>query len=474
LSAAASAGRGRSPFVAASLSLLLPGLGQLSLGRWRVSLLFLVPGILATGWVILQVGHGLAWFGLSLFDQAFEGALIAVLAFLGLWRVVAAGHAYLIAARVRRSRKWETAVLSAVVVSIVAVHSVAIAATWKVYQTGAEINANNMVSDEALIARASAAPSEEPDPVQTATPPASVPFIPFGTQLASQTPSPTYPVNNDRITFLLAGVDFMTGRSHSLTDTMMLATLDVRTNKATIISVPRDTSNFDLYYGGWVSYKFKLNTLMSAASVKSFGSPDSGIETLKKEIGFLVGLPIDYYVAVDLEGFVAMVEAIGGVDIDVKVAINDPFTGTFVPKGMVHMDGHLALKYCRSRESSSDYARAARQQDVLIALAKKVITPEVVLKLPELLTLAGTAISTDFPMKYARNFVTAFKRVGKPYKCVLGPPYSYHPASSTTGGNWTSRLDIARVASLSVWLFGRESLYYGRPGVVPAPCATTT
>jgi hypothetical protein len=185
-------------------------------------------------------------------------------------------------------------------------------------------------------------------------------------------------------------------------------------------------------------------------------------------------LPIDYYVAVDLEGFVAMVEAIGGVDIDVKVAINDPFTGTFVPKGMVHMDGHLALKYCRSRESSSDYARAARQQDVLIALAKKVITPEVVLKLPELLTLAGTAISTDFPMKYARNFVTAFKRVGKPYKCVLGPPYSYHPASSTTGGNWTSRLDIARVASLSVWLFGRESLYYGRPGVVPAPCATTT
>jgi LCP family protein required for cell wall assembly len=267
-------------------------------------------------------------------------------------------------------------------------------------------------------------------------------------------------------------VDFMTGRAHALTDTMILATLDVHTNKATLISVPRDTANFDLYYGGWVGSQFKLNELMSAASSPSFGSPDSGVETLAKEVGFLVGLPVDYYVAVDLEGFVKLVDAVGGIDVNVKVAINDPFTGTFVPVGMNHFDGHNALKYCRSRESSSDYARAARQQEVLAVLARKVITPEVLVNMGSLLDLAGKTISTDFPMKWARNFITAFRRVDQPYKCVLGPPYSYHPPTSTTGGSWVSRLDTARVANLSVWLFGAESTYYGREGVVPAPCGT--
>jgi hypothetical protein len=53
---------------------------------------------------------------------------------------------------------------------------------------------------------------------------------------------------------------------------------------------------------------------------------------------------------------------------------------------------------------------------------------------------------------------------------VLGPPYSYHPDTSTTGGTWTSRLDMALLADLSVGLFGSESSYYGLPGVVPAAC----
>src|SRR5664280_901182 len=173
-----------------------------------------------------------------------------------------------------------------------------------------------------------------------------------------------------------------------------------------------------------------------------------------------------------MEGFVAMVQAVGGVDIDVKIAVNDPSTGTFIAKGLQHMDGHVALKYCRSRESTSDYARAARQQEVLTALAKKVVTPEIVPQLPALLALAGSTVATDFPLKTARNFITAFRRVKDPYKCVLGPPYNYHPATATTGGSWTSRLDIARVANLSVWLFGTESTYYGYPGVAPAPCGS--
>jgi LCP family protein required for cell wall assembly len=456
-----------SPLAASLLSYLLPGLGQLVMGRRRWAALFLVPSLLGLGWIAIELSKGLDWFGLSLFDDTFVATLIVIVAFLAIWRILAVGHAFLAAPGRPRWRKLESALIAMLVLSILATHAAAIVGAWTVYQAGVAVNSNDMLSDSSLAGGSPypAAPTQTPSPVPLVLPETFAPT-------AGPTPAPTRWDNPDRITFLLIGVDFMTGRRHASTDTMMLATLDVHTNKATLISVPRDTSNFDLYYGGWVSPQFKLNQLMEAASSPSFGSPDSGVETLVKEVAFLVGMPIDYYAAVDLEGFVKMVQAMGGVDVNVTTAVNDPSTGTFVPVGLIHMDGHLALKYARSRESSSDYARSSRQQDLLVALARKVASAAVVPQLPTLLSLAGTTLSTNFPLKYARNFVSAFRRVGTPTECVLGPPYSYHPDSSTTGGSWTSRLDINRVANLSVYLFGAESLYANRPGVVPAPCAS--
>jgi LCP family protein required for cell wall assembly len=446
------------------------------MGRGRRALFYLIPTLLALGWLGLQLGQGLASFGLSFFDDTFVVTLTVIVAFLGIWRIAAVGDAFLQARGRRRWPRLETVMVVALALSIAATHLLVIGGAWTVYGTGNAINNNDMLSNGSLDGGSPVPGSPSPIPTATATAtPAPTPqdtsaFAPYASTEPGLTPAPSYPTNPDRITFLLIGVDFMTGRNHALTDTMMLATLDVHTNKVTLISVPRDTSNFDLYYGGWVSPQFKLNQLMEAASSPSFGSPDSGVETLVKEVAFLVGMPIDYYAAVNLEGFVKMVQAMGGVDVNVTTAVNDPSTGTFVPVGLIHMDGHLALKYARSRESSSDYARSSRQQDLLVALARKVASAAVVPQLPTLLSLAGTTLSTDFPLKYARNFVSAFRRVGTPTECVLGPPYSYHPDSSTTGGSWTSRLDINRVANLSVYLFGAESLYANRPGVVPAPC----
>jgi LCP family protein required for cell wall assembly len=451
----------------------VPGLGQLFIGRRRAAIVFLVPFALVVGWLVAQLAQGLAWFGTSIFDETFAATLIGVCAFLGLWRFLAVGHAFLVVTRGGRRPAWQVPVVALVLLSIVAAHGYAMAVVWDGYQSGVNMNNANWLSDASL-ADPSAdpvdvlpAPSFTPTLAPTALHPSSSP----GVAAITPTPTPVWPTQNpDRITFLLVGVDFMTGRGHALTDTMMLATLDVHTNKATMISVPRDTAGFDLYYGGRVGDNFRLNNLMSAAANKTIRSPDTAIETLKREIGFLTGLPVDYYAAVDMEGFVAMVEALGGIDIDVKTAVNDPSTGTFIPKGLNHMDGHVALKYCRSRESTSDWSRAARQQDVLTALATKVVSPQIVPKLPTLLALAGSTVATDFPLKISRNFVTAFRRVAKPYKCVLGPPYSSRIDASLTGGSWTSRLDIAKVANLSVWLFGTESTYYGYPGVTPAPC----
>ena len=121
--------------------------------------------------------------------------------------------------------------------------------------------------------------------------------------------------------------------------------------------MPRDTSGFQLYYGPWVSYNFKINTLLNSVDNGKLKSPDSGIVTLEKEIGFLVGIPINYYAAVDIDGFVKLVDAVGGVDVNNKHAIDDP-PFLILPTGPAHLDGDTAMRYVRSREhGGSDYLR---------------------------------------------------------------------------------------------------------------------
>ena len=187
---------------------------------------------------------------------------------------------------------------------------------------------------------------------------------------------------------------------------------------------------------------------------------------------FLVGIPVDYYAALDMDGFARMVDAVGGVDIYNQRAINDPATGIVMAPGPAHLDGQTAMLWVRSREGAggSDYQRAGRQQAILLALEHKIVSPSGLSRLGTLLSLAGKTIATDFPLKTARNYVSAAQHVSSIEGCVLGPPYSYHPDTSSTGGTWTSRLDMARVANLSVEMFGPDSSYYGQAGVVPAAC----
>jgi LCP family protein required for cell wall assembly len=265
-------------------------------------------------------------------------------------------------------------------------------------------------------------------------------------------------------------VDFMTGRSHALNDTIMLVSVNLKTRAVAMVSVPRDTSDFPFYWGGQAPLTFKINSLVNAVAAGRFGSPDTPMVTLANEIGFLVGVRVNYYAEIDIDGFGQLIDLVGGVDINNPTLLNDPSTGTCIPAGPVHLTGTTALQYVRSRETTSDYARANRQQIVMIALEKKLATPAMLPKLGSLLALAGKSIATNFPLKTAKNYVYTAQHLGSISQCVLGPPYNYHPGSSLTGGSWTSRLKLNEVADLSVGLFGTDSRYYGGPNVVPVPC----
>ncbi len=554
----------RSALIAAALSFVFPGAGQLYLGRRTWAAFFAVPALAAIAWGIIQLSGGLVYFAVSMLDVDYALTVMAVAAAFTAWRVASIVHPFVVM-RPRRVGRRAAAVLALLLVATLGMGDVVFSNALDAYSAAQQMASNDFAdataSPSPLVltptpgpsqtiaptesasappsapASASASPLVTPSPTspcgtssavrqvvsnefadlaasptpltltpvpdtsveptesgsplplattqvtpslvltptpgqsQTIAPTESAPAPPSAPASASASPSPTWsPADPNRLTVLLTGVDFMTGRSHALNDTIMLVSINLKTRAVAMVSVPRDTSDFPFYWGGQAPVTFKINSLVNAVAAGRFGSPDTPMVTLANEVGWLVGVRVNYYAEIDIDGFSKLIDLVGGVDINNPTLLNDPSTGTCIPAGPVHLDGTTALQYVRSRETTNDYARANRQQIVMIALEKKLATPAMLPMLGSLLALAGKSIATNFPLKTARNYVYTAQHLGSISQCVLGPPYNYHPDSSLTGGSWTSRLKLDEVADLSVQLFGTDSRYYGGSNVVPVPC----
>ncbi|MGD0409994.1 MAG: LCP family protein [Candidatus Limnocylindrales bacterium] len=457
----------KSPLIAAALSFVFPGAGQLYLGRRISAVVFAVPALVAVLWAVLQLSQGLVYFAVSMLDDSYALTIMVVVAAFTTWRVASIAHPFLVV-RPRRIGLRAGAALALLLIATLGLGGVVFSNAFDAYSA-----ARQMASNDFADATASPAPFVlSPVPSPTLAPTHTASAVATAAPEITPSPSPTWGPGTDpnRLTVLLTGVDFMQGRQHALNDTLMLVSVDLQTQAVAMVSVPRDTTAFPFYWGGQGPDTFKINALVNAIAAGQFGSPDPPMVTLANEVGWLVGVRVDYYAEMDMDGFSQMVDLVGGVDIDNPTLLNDPSTGTYVPAGPVHLDGTTALQYVRSRETTNDYLRAGRQQIVMIALEKKLATPAMLPKLGSLLALAGSSIATNFPLKTAKNYVDTVEHISSISQCVLGPPYNYHPDSSLTNGTWTSRLNLDEVANLSVQLFGTDSRYYSQPGVVPAPC----
>ncbi len=196
----------------------------------------------------------------------------------------------------------------------------------------------------------------------------------------------------DRINILLLG---MGGKKHSggyLTDTIILASIKPSTKKIALLSIPRDLV-VPIEGYGWQ----KINHINAYAEVKNKGS---GGLAVSQAIGDILNIPIDYYARLDFEGFIKIIDIIGGIKVYVDNTLDDyrypimgredaePYESRFehlhIEKGWQTMDGELALKYVRSRHAlgpeGSDFARARRQQKVLEAVKNKVLSFKMLLK----------------------------------------------------------------------------------------------
>jgi len=195
-----------------------------------------------------------------------------------------------------------------------------------------------------------------------------------------------------RVNILLLG---MGGKGHDgayLTDTIMLASLDIKTKKISLLSIPRDLSIPVEGSSDWT----KINNINAFAEAKEAGSGGLAISQATSDI---LEIPIDYYIRADFDGFTNIINKIGGLDVYVENTLNDygyPADGQEdnpdynaryehlrIEKGWQKMDGTLALKFARSRHGTgsegSDFARARRQQLILQATKDKLLKTGVLL-----------------------------------------------------------------------------------------------
>jgi cell envelope-related function transcriptional attenuator common domain len=278
--------------------------------------------------------------------------------------------------------------------------------------------------------------------------------------------TPATPVS--RINILLTGVDSAETRTEALTDTLMVASIDPVTHDVALISFPRDISDFPLVDGR--TFTGKINGFMTWVRMHPKDFKDKPLVELVKELSFLVGAPIQYYAAVDLAGFRKLIDAADGVTVNADRAIDDPVYdwldgrhGFKLSAGTHTLNGEDALAYVRSRSTpgDNDFNRAARQQQVLLALAKKLTTPAMLTRIPKLVQVAGDTVRTNFPSDRVSEMLGLVEGIdtSSVTQVVLGPPYSVHPPDSQTGGIYTLRLDMDKLAALSIKVFGSESTY---------------
>jgi LCP family protein required for cell wall assembly len=221
----------------------------------------------------------------------------------------------------------------------------------------------------------------------------------------------------ERVNILLLGIDEREDQYGPWrTDTMIVLTIDPENNTAGMLSIPRDLWVPIPGYG-----ENRINTAHYTGDLKKH--PGGGPALAIKTVQYNLGIPIHYYVRVNFSGFVEAIDTIDGIDIYVEEEIDDPlypdnaygYDPLYIPAGLQHMDGELALKYARTRHSGSDFDRLRRQQQVIMAVRDKVLRfemlPQLLSNLPELLKTVGDAVQTDLQPNEILNLAQLISQI---------------------------------------------------------------
>ncbi len=337
--------------LAAALSFIVPGLGQVYAGRFARGLaLFALPV------VVLGVFIG----ALAVFDpllaavlRVAAGLAAALVVLVGAYHAAIVVDAFAAPATASRGEPRAYAALGAMVLTLLVLYVAA-------YQ--------HAVAWGTLASRV---------------------FEPFQREVTASGAAPAWS-GRERFNVLVLGIDTRADANATTqnTDTVMVLSLDPINRTAAMLSIPRDTV---------VPIPGRGDDKVNA--VFAYG----GAELSRRAIAGFLDIPVHGYVLVDFDGFRRIVDAAGGIAIDVAAPVRDEgfptedygVTRVHIRAGPQLMDGDTALRYARSRHDSNDFSRAERQQRVVAALKRRVSESAMLLRMPALAGQVGDAVRTD-------------------------------------------------------------------------------
>lgn len=221
--------------------------------------------------------------------------------------------------------------------------------------------------------------------------------------------------DSERINILLLGAAGENKPGRNLTDTIMIASIDTKSKKIALLSLPRD-----LYVSIPDSNSFtKINGLYQYGLKNNLG-----MDPIRKAVEKVIGLPVQYYLVVDFDGFIKFIDILDGINIEVERDIYDErYPGpnysyeTFeLKKGFQKLDGETALKYARERHSDplGDFGRAKRQQQIMQAAKNKAFSIKTILnplKINDILSSLGDNIKTNLTLEDIESFLVLSKEL---------------------------------------------------------------
>lgn len=277
---------------------------------------------------------------------------------------------------------------------------------------------------------------------------------------------------NGRYNVLLLGGDSGADRVGTRPDSINLVSVDANTGRSVMFGFARDTENINFRAGsvmkrlmpqGWnCGDQCLLNGLYQWGTENRakfpVGIKDPGVEATTEAVEALAGVDIQYFVLIDMQGFQQLVNAVGGLTVDVKA--RTPIGGGtsrvsgHIEPGVQHLDGYHALWYARSREGSSNYERMARQRCVMTAMAQQLNPQTVLLKFQDLARAGSSIVVSDIPQDQLGMFVDlALKAKSQKVTSVnfvppLINPWAYDPA--VIGSTVRQTVAASMVAASSV------------------------
>lgn len=221
-------------------------------------------------------------------------------------------------------------------------------------------------------------PTDAPQivPTSTATP------VPTPFPLDPSAPVGALELPPDQVNILLLGSDQRPWDSHFRTDTIILLTLNPSLGTVSLTSFPRDMY---INIPGWGMDR--INTAWGKG----------GFDKIAATFEHNFGVRPDHYVLINFSSFKQIIDSLGGLDVNVGVGVSDYRNGYYftVPAGRQTMDADTVLWYVRTRKTTNDFARARRQQEVLMAVFEKMLSLDALKRIPEFYAIYKDNVTTD-------------------------------------------------------------------------------